>query len=140
MNKNILIRGGQVMAKGARAISDKAKIASQNKIVVGGGKAVKGTMVEFLGFLKEYKILGLAIAVVMGTASTALVKSLVDNIIMPLITPFMPAGDWRTAVLDIGPFSIKWGAFTAEFINFVILAFIIFVIAKKLLKQEVTKK
>jgi len=127
MKKLIGGRGGRVVATGTRVVS-------------GGTRVVKGTMVEFFGFLREYKILGLAIAVVMGTASTALVKSLVDNIIMPLITPFMPAGDWRTAILEMGPFSIKWGAFLAEFINFVILAFIVFVVAKKILKQEVTKK
>ena len=127
MKKIVKIGGGKIISTGT-------------KVVSGGTKAVKGTMFEFLGFLKEYKIIGLAIAVVMGTASTALVKSLVDNIIMPLITPFMPAGDWRTAILEMGPFSIKWGAFLAEFINFVILAFIVFVVAKKILKQEITKK
>lgn len=101
---------------------------------------VKTTMIkEFLAFLREYKIVGLAIAFVMGTASTALVKSMVDNLIMPLATPFVP--DWKEAILNLGPFAIKWGAFTAELINFVILAFVVFIIAKKILKQEkVTKE
>jgi len=93
---------------------------------------------EFLAFLREYKIVGLALAFVMGTASTALVKSLVDNIIMPLVTPFVP--NWKEAVLDMGPFAIKWGAFMAELINFVILAFVVFIIVKKILREErVTK-
>jgi len=127
MVKNIVIKGGKVIATGT-------------KVVSGGTKVMKGTFSEFREFLKEYKIIGLAFAVIMGTASTALVKSLVDNIIMPLITPFMPAGGWQTAVLYIGPFAIKWGAFAAEFINFVILAFVVFIIAKKILKSEVTKK
>ena len=45
---------------------------------------------EFMDFLKEYKVIPLAVAFIMGAAATALVKSLVDNVIMPLITPFVP--------------------------------------------------
>ena len=103
---------------------------------------MKAIMVrEFLQFLKEYKIVGLALAFVMGAASTSLVKSLVDNIIMPLVTPLMPSDGWRSAVLEIGPFAVKWGAFLAEVINFVILAFVVFIIVKKIFKEErVTKE
>lgn len=96
---------------------------------------------EFMAFLKEYKIVGVALAFVMGTASSSLVKSLVENIIMPLVTPFVPAGGWKNAVIHLGPFVIKWGAFLAEFINFVILSLVVFVIVKKILKEEkVTKE
>ena len=96
---------------------------------------------EFLDFLKEYKIVALAVAFVMGVASTSLVKSLVDNIIMPLITPFIPGGVWKTSVLNLGPISLSWGAFLGELINFVIIAWVVFVIAKKIMKEEkVTKK
>ncbi|MFA6917555.1 MAG: MscL family protein [Candidatus Gracilibacteria bacterium] len=94
---------------------------------------------EFLAFLKEYKIVGVAMAFVMATASTVVVKSLVDNLIMPVVTPFVP--NWREAVLNIGPIALKWGAFMADLINFVILAFVVFMIAKIILKEEqVTKK
>jgi large conductance mechanosensitive channel len=96
---------------------------------------------EFRDFLKEYKVVGLAVAFIMGVAATALVQSLVNNIIMPLITPFMPAGGWQTAVLAIGPIKLGWGAFLAAVINFVILAFCVFLIAKYVMKEEkVTKK
>ena len=47
-------------------------------------------MKEFVGFLKEYKVVALAIAFIIGVAATALIKSLVDKIIMPIITPFIP--------------------------------------------------
>lgn len=95
---------------------------------------------EFLDFLREYKVVALAIAFIMGAASTALVKSLVDNIIMPLITPFIPGGAWKTAAFSIGPIVIGWGAFLGECINFVIIAFVIFIIAKKVMKQEKVEK
>ncbi len=91
---------------------------------------------QFKDFLKEYKIIGLAIAFVMGAASTDLVNSLVKDIIMPLIEPLLSGDGWQEAIWQIGPFSIAWGAFLGELINFIIIAFVIFLIAKKLLKME----
>lgn len=96
---------------------------------------------EFKDFLNEYKVMGLAVAFIMATAATGLVKSLVDEIIMPLVTPFVPGGSWQTARLVLGPISLGWGPFLAALINFVILAFVVFMIAKMVLKEEkVTKK
>lgn len=91
---------------------------------------------QFKEFLKEYKIVGLAIAFVMGVASTDLVNSLVKDIIMPLISPLMSGDGWREAVWQFGSITISWGAFLAELINFLIIAFVIFLIAKKLFKME----
>jgi large conductance mechanosensitive channel len=99
-----------------------------------------GLMSEFIGFLKEYKVIALAIAFIMGIASTSLIKSLVDNVIMPVITTFMPGGSWKTATVAIGPVIIGWGAFLGELINFVIIAFAVFVIAKKVMKEEKVTK
>lgn len=92
-------------------------------------------------FLKEYKVIGLAIAFIIGIASKDLIKSLVDNIIMPIITSSIPQGAWETATFSLGPIIIKWGAFLGALINFVIIALVIFIIAKKILKEKkVTKK
>jgi large conductance mechanosensitive channel len=100
-----------------------------------------GLMKEFMEFLKEYKVMALASAFIIGVALTALVQSLVDNIIMPIVNPLMPAGGWKTATLAIGPINIGWGAFLAALINFVIIALVVFLIAKKVMKEEkVTKK
>ena len=97
-------------------------------------------MKEFMEFLREYKIVGLAIAFIMGVAATTLVKSLVDNIIMPIITQFIPGGAWKTATFSLGPVVIGWGAFLGEIINFVIIALVVFMIAKKILKEEKVAK
>jgi large conductance mechanosensitive channel len=100
-----------------------------------------GFIAEFMEFLKEYKVVALAVAFIMGVAATALIKSLVDNIVMPVITPFIPGGAWKTATLALGPIVIGWGAFLGEVINFVIIALVVFVVAKKIMKEEkVTKK
>jgi large conductance mechanosensitive channel len=100
-----------------------------------------GILKEFKEFLKEYKVMGIAVGIVMGLATVALVNSLVSKIIMPIITPFIPGGAWETATLTIGPVVLSWGAFLGAVINFVIIAFVIFIIAKKFMKEEkVTKK
>lgn len=95
---------------------------------------------EFKDFLQEYKVIGLAVAFIIGAALTTLVKSLVDNVVMPLITPFVPGGAWQTATWTMGSIVIGWGAFLAAVLNFVIIALIVFLIAKKVLKEEKVSK
>lgn len=95
---------------------------------------------EFTEFLNEYKVIGLAVAFIIGAAATNLVTSLVNNIIMPIIKPLMASGDWQTATLNIGPVAIAWGAFLASLINFIIIAFAVFMIAKMVLKEEKVSK
>jgi large conductance mechanosensitive channel len=84
----------------------------------------------------EFKVIPLAIALIMGIASTAFVKSFVDNIVMPIVTPFIPGGAWETATLAIGPIVLRWGAFLGESINFIVIAFVVFLVAKMVLKEE----
>ncbi|HEY4513170.1 MAG TPA: MscL family protein [Candidatus Paceibacterota bacterium] len=94
---------------------------------------------EFFEFLKEYKVLSLAIAFIMGGASTGLVSSLVNDVIMPIFEPLM-AAQWREAILTIGPVHIVYGAFLAQLVNFTILALIVFIVTKKILKTEREEK
>ena len=96
---------------------------------------------EFKEFLNEYKIIGLAIAFIIGSALTALVQSLVNDVMMPFLSLLLPKGDWQSATLQLGPVVIKWGSFLAALINFIIIALVVFLISKKILKEEkVTKK
>ncbi|MEI6849582.1 MAG: MscL family protein [archaeon] len=101
-----------------------------------------GLAKEFREFLKEYKVIGLAVAVIMGFAANTMIKSLVDNIIMPLITPFIPGGAWQTAVWNFWVWKgIAWGSFLSALIYFLIIALVVFLISKFMLKEEkVTKK
>ena len=91
---------------------------------------------DFKDFLREYKIFSLAVAFVMGAASTALINSLVKDIIMPILSPLLSSGAWREATLHIGPVSMAYGSFLAELINFLILALVVFLATKKLFKAE----
>jgi large conductance mechanosensitive channel len=79
-------------------------------------------LIEFKDFLKEYKVVPLAVAFIIGAAATSLVQSIVNNLVMPLITPFIPGGAWQTAKLSLGPIVIGWGALVGSIINFVIIA------------------
>lgn len=97
-------------------------------------------LTEFKEFLQEYKVIGLAVALIIGLAATALVKSIVDNLIMPIITPFIPGGGWQTATFSLGSIVIGWGALLGSIINFVIIAFVVFLIAKYALKEEKVAK
>jgi len=99
-----------------------------------------GWLTEFREFLEEYKVVGLAVAFIIGVAATALIQSLVNDIIMPIITAFIPGGAWKTATFSIGSIVISWGSFLGAAINFIIIAVIVFIISKKLLKDEKTKK
>ncbi len=95
---------------------------------------------EFVQFLKEFNVIALAVGFVMGTASTSLVNSLVKDVLMPIAEPLMSAESWKEATLNLGPISIAYGSFVAELVNFLVLALIIFFVAKKILKMEAEKK
>ncbi|HXG44500.1 MAG TPA: MscL family protein [Gemmatimonadales bacterium] len=98
---------------------------------------------EFMKFLKEYNVIGLAIAVIIGGVAGELVKAIVEGILMPFVTPILSAagGSWRTVELEAGPFRFAVGAVLAALINFLIIAWLVFLFAKHVLKEEtVTKK
>jgi large conductance mechanosensitive channel len=99
-----------------------------------------GLLKEFMDFLREYKVLPLAIAFIMGAAITALIQSLVNDIIMPVLTPLLPGEDWKAVTFTIGPVIIKTGSFLSALINFVIIAFVVFLIAKIVLRKEKVEK
>lgn len=91
---------------------------------------------EFMKFLKEYGVVGLAIGVIIGSKAGELVKAIVDGLLMPIIGLVLPSGDWKELV--IGPFQI--GLVLAALINFTIVAFMIFIVAKKFMKEETVAK
>lgn len=87
----------------------------------------KNLVEEFKEFLKKYKVMGLAVAFIMAIYLGELVKSLVDNLVMPIVEFFLPPTiNWELLVL--GPFRI--GAFIGDLITFVIVALVIFFLVK----------
>lgn len=95
---------------------------------------------EFTGFLKQYGVVGLAIAVIIGGKLNQLVTSLVNDLLTPLL--FQPA--LRAAgISDIAKLSyngIMYGRVVSALIDFMIVAVIVFLFAKKIMKEEVVAK
>jgi large conductance mechanosensitive channel len=99
--------------------------------------APKGFIPEFRAFLSKYGVIGLAIAVIIGGASGKLVTSLVNDILMPIITFFIPGGAWRESTLELGPIVLNTGSFFANVIDFLIIAVVVFLILRQLEKSPI---
>src|ERR1044072_689100 len=80
---------------------------------------------EFLAFLKQYGVIGLTIAVIIGVKANALVTALVDGVLMPIVTFFIPGGGWRTATLDVGPIHFLLGPVFGAGLDFLIVALMV---------------
>lgn len=99
-----------------------------------------GILEEFSTFLKNYQVIGLAVAVIIGAAAGKMVTAMVNDIIMPLIAVLIPGGDWKTSVLEIGPVKFLVGDFVGAVIDFAIVALVIFIIVKLIMKGDTSKK
>ena len=98
-------------------------------------KAGKSFVEEFMGFVKGFGVIGLAIGVVIGGAATKIVDSLVENIVSPLLA--LIGGVDGLAELWVVE-GIKFGAFVADLINFVILLLIVYSAVKLIIGRFLT--
>jgi large conductance mechanosensitive channel len=93
----------------------------------------KGIWAEFKDFLGKAGALGLAIGFIMGTYIGKVVSALVQDIIMPIPGALVPGGDWRKALVSVpvgNGMNFAVGDFVGVIIDFLIVAAVIFVIAK----------
>ena len=89
-----------------------------------------GMMKEFKEFIMRGNVVDLAVAVVIGAAFTAIVSSLVDNVITPLLlAPALKAANLQD-IEKLAWGAVKYGLFLSAVIKFVIIAFILFLIVK----------
>jgi large conductance mechanosensitive channel len=95
----------------------------------------KSFIKEFNDFLTKYGVIGLAVAFVMGAAITKLVTALVADIIMPIIGALIPGGDWRAAIWNAGSIKFMVGDFAGALIDFIIIAIVIFMVVKNIVKE-----
>ena len=91
----------------------------------------KGISAEFKAFLKNYKVLGLAVAFILGVYLGALVQALVKDLILPLIgIPLSGLGNLSTYVFPFANQNFAVGDFLNAVITFLIVAFVIFLVVK----------
>ncbi|MCX6682653.1 MAG: MscL family protein [Methanoregula sp.] len=100
----------------------------------------KGLVQEFMDFLMKYQVIGLAVAFIIGAAATKMVTACVTDVIMPVIAVLVPGGEWRTTVLQLGPVKLLVGDFVGAIIDFVIIALVVFIIVKYMMKGDTSKK
>lgn len=91
---------------------------------------------EFMDFLNKYGVVGLAIAFIIGGAAGRLVTALVADLLMPILAVFIPGGDWRVAVFYLGPIKFLLGDFVGALIDFIVIAFVVFLLSKQLSKTK----
>jgi large conductance mechanosensitive channel len=93
----------------------------------------KGLWAEFKDFIGKAGVLGLAIGFIMGTIIGRVVTALVQDLIMPIPAAFTPSGDWQKAIFTIpvgNGMNFAVGDFISVIVDFAIIAFVIFIIAK----------
>jgi large conductance mechanosensitive channel len=100
----------------------------------------KGVLGEFMEFLMKYQVIGLAVAFIIGAAATKMVTAAVNDIIMPVIAVLIPGGDWKKTELVLGPIKLLVGDFFGAIIDFIIIALVVFLIVKFMMKEDATKK
>ena len=108
-----------------------------------GEKKVKGFFGEFKTFIQRGNVIDLAVGVVIGGAFGKIVTSLVNDILMPIIGLLIGGQDFKGLSIKIKDTTIAYGSFIQNVVDFLIVAFFIFVFVKiinNLFKKEGPKK
>jgi large conductance mechanosensitive channel len=90
---------------------------------------------EFRGFLTKTNALALAVGVIIGAAVGNIVSALSADILMPIISLFLPGGSWREAKMPLNANSaILYGHFIGTIVDFLVVSFVVFLIVRTLVK------
>jgi large conductance mechanosensitive channel len=96
---------------------------------------------DFKKFAFKGNVIDLAVGVIIGAAFGGIVKALVDDVIMPVVSLVLPSGDWRAAgwVMKAGPTPkedvvLRYGDFFGVVLNFLIVGFAMFLLVSRVLK------
>lgn len=91
---------------------------------------------DFKKFAFQGNLIDLAVAVIFGTAFGAIVTSLVEDIIMPLIGVLMGGTDFSGLAIEVGNATVMYGAFIQTIVNFFIIAGSIFIALRFILRRK----
>ena len=92
-----------------------------------------GFLKEFNDFMKEQKIISVALAFIIGVAAAALIGALVQDIITPIYSPYLSFLD-PEAKITIGLSQFMVGDFIKQLVNFAVILLVVFIIGKKVAK------
>lgn len=85
---------------------------------------------EFREFAIRGNVMDLAVAVIIGGAFGKIVTSLVDDILMPLVGLVLGGINFSEQAFTVGGAEVRWGAFVQNIVDFVIIAFVIFLLVR----------
>lgn len=89
---------------------------------------------EFKEFISKGNVMDMAVGIIIGGAFSSIVTSLVNDILMPIIGVIIGGIDFTNLTIKVGDATIKYGNFIQNIINFLIIAFCLFLIVKALNK------
>lgn len=95
---------------------------------------------EFRDFIMKGNVLDLAVAVIIAVAFGAVVTSLVNDIIMPLVGIVLGGVDFSGLAITVGEALVKYGNFIQTIINFLLVAFVVFLIVRSFNRMRPVKK
>lgn len=95
---------------------------------------------EFRDFINRGNVMDLAVAVILGAAFTAIVNSLVNDIIMPLIGLVLGGLDFSTLSITVGQAVIAYGTFIQAIVNFIVIAFVVFLLVRTINRMQQPKE
>ncbi|MCR4909294.1 MAG: large-conductance mechanosensitive channel protein MscL [Lachnospiraceae bacterium] len=95
-------------------------------------KKAGGFIAEFKEFIEQGSVMDMAVGIIVGGAFKSIVDSLVEDMLMPIIGIFVGADSFASLSVTIGGAVIKYGNFISTVINFLILAFVLFLMVKAL--------
>lgn len=95
-----------------------------------GKELVKGGLADFKDFISRGNVVDMAVGVIIGAAFGKIVTSLVDDLFMPVIGSILGGVDFSGLSVVVGEATIKYGAFIQSIIDFLIIAFCIFLMIK----------
>lgn len=115
----------------------KLKVKDLNSLREQGTKPFKG----FVEFIQSQGVVGLAVGFIMGGSITKLITAFVTNIINPLVGILVSrAGDLSSNYFSIAGAKVMWGSFVSSFIDFIIIAFVVYFGVKLLGLDKLDKK
>ena len=93
-------------------------------------------MKEFKEFISRGNVMDMAVGIIIGGAFTAIVGSLVADIITPIIGMILGGVDFSTLAVQVGEATLTYGNFIQAIINFLIIAWVVFMIVKSMNKMK----
>ena len=85
---------------------------------------------EFVDFVKRGNVIDLAVAVIIGGAFGAIITSLVNDIVMPLVGVVLGGIDFSSLSVQVGDAAVMYGNFIQATVNFLIIAFVLFLVLR----------